>query len=85
MNLDTDIQHQAYVLMPGETEPPAGILEGFRQSGRMQDMVLENLREGRSGNEVSQLCDASMNAEGIDGDVNKKMRVAGVGRDGQRG
>ena len=52
LGLHTDIQQHAYVLLPGESEPPAGLREGMRLCNRVQDLVAREMRGGRSGNEV---------------------------------
>ena len=69
MGLNTDTQHMGYVLREGETEPPAGIRKALENANRVQDIVFERLRPGRSGNEV--LLDAleAMKAAGIKGAV----------------
>ena len=50
--LNTDTQHMGYVLREGEEEPPAGLVAAFGEGHRLQDIVLEELRVGRTGNEV---------------------------------
>jgi hypothetical protein len=46
----TDTQHNAYVLKDGETEAPAGLREGQRRGGRLQDIVFTHARAGSTGN-----------------------------------
>jgi Xaa-Pro aminopeptidase len=67
--LATDTQHMGYVLLPGETEPPAGIRQALRNSNRLQDIHLEEMVPGRTGNDVLQRVRARMTAEGINGTV----------------
>lgn len=67
--LKTDTQHMGYVLRPGETEPPAGIRAALAKAQRLQDLVLENLRPGRSGNQVLASTLTAMREEGINGTV----------------
>jgi Xaa-Pro aminopeptidase len=69
MGLATDTQHVGYVLKAGETEPPAGLRAALATSNRLQDLVLERMRPGRSGNEVLLDALAAMKAAGIDGTV----------------
>jgi hypothetical protein len=69
MGLATDTQHVGYVLKAGETEPPAGLRQALAASNRLQDLLLERMRPGRSGNEVLLDTLAAMKAEGIDGTV----------------
>lgn len=52
LRLNTDTQHMGYVLREGETEPPAGLLAALKNTNRLQDLVLERMRPGRTGNEV---------------------------------
>lgn len=65
LNLNTDTQRLAYVLKDGETEIPAGIMAGFRRGMRFQDIVLENYKEGLSGNEIFFNSVEQAKAEGI--------------------
>jgi hypothetical protein len=51
MRLATDTQHMGYVLRPGESQPPAGIRKALANTNRMQDIVMAEMRPGRSGNE----------------------------------
>ncbi|WP_434385748.1 M24 family metallopeptidase [Melittangium boletus] len=69
LGLNTDTQHMGYVLREGETEAPAGLREALARSNRLQDIVVEELRVGRSGNEVLAASRARMSAEGLDGTV----------------
>ncbi|MBL8206042.1 MAG: aminopeptidase P family protein [Blastocatellia bacterium] len=67
MGLATDTQHMAYVLREGEKDVPAGIQQALRHTNRMQDILLERMRPGRSGNEVLADAIAQMKAEKING------------------
>lgn len=69
MRLNTDTQHMAYVLKEGEAAPPAGILRALKSTNRMQDIVLERIRPGRTGNEILADALAVMRAEGIKGSI----------------
>jgi Xaa-Pro aminopeptidase len=69
LGLNTDTQHMGYVLRAGEAEPPAGLTAALRQSNRLQDLLLEEMRPGRTGNEVLQSTLMRMRAEAIDGSV----------------
>ena len=69
LRLNTDTQHMGYVLKPGETEAPAGIRAALLASNRLQDIVFEELKAGRTGNEVLHASLARMRAAGIDGTV----------------
>lgn len=69
LGLATDTQHMGYVLRAGEKDAPAGIQTALANANRLQDIVIERMKPGRSGNEV--LADAleAMRAAGINGSV----------------
>jgi Xaa-Pro aminopeptidase len=69
MGLATDTQHVGYVLQPGETDAPAGLRAALANSNRLQDLLIERLKPGRTGNEVLLDTLAAMKAAGIDGTV----------------
>lgn len=69
MGLATDTQHVGYVLRPGETGPPEGLARALQSSNSLQDIVLERMRPGRTGNEVLADALAAMKAQGIEGSV----------------
>jgi hypothetical protein len=67
MRLNTDTQHDAYVLREGETEVPAGLRKALANSNRFQDILMEEVRPGRTGNEVLKSSLTRLAAEGISG------------------
>jgi Xaa-Pro aminopeptidase len=69
LRLATDTQHMGYVLKPGETGPPPGILQALKNANRMQDIVLQRMRPGRTGNEVLAESLGVIRQEGIKGTV----------------
>ena len=69
MRLNTDTQHDAYVLLPGETDAPAGIKQALANANRLQDILMDEVRPGRTGNEILKAALAKMRAEGIDGSI----------------
>ncbi len=69
LRLNTDTQHMGYVLREGETDVPEGLKQALARSNRLQDMVVEELRPGRTGNEVLRTVLGRMKQEGIDGTV----------------
>lgn len=69
MRLNTDTQHMGYVLRPGESDVPAGIKRALATTNRLQDLLLERMRPGRSGNEALADALAAMKAEGIKGSI----------------
>ena len=52
LNLCTDTQQQAYVLKEGETDAPAGLKRALALGNRLQDIHMEELMPGRTGNQV---------------------------------
>jgi Xaa-Pro aminopeptidase len=69
LRLNTDTQHMGYVLRDGETDAPAGLKRALAASNRLQDIVVAELRPGRTGNEVLRTSLERMRREGIDGTV----------------
>jgi Xaa-Pro aminopeptidase len=67
MGLNTDTQHMAYVLREGETEAPAGLQHALARGTRMQDILFEHMKVGRTGNEVLRAVLEQARAEGLDG------------------
>lgn len=71
MGMHTDTQHLGYVLRTsqGEQKVPAGLLEGMKKANRMQDILLEEMKAGRTGNEVLAACNSRIKIEGIEGQI----------------
>lgn len=69
LRLNTDTQHDAYVLLPGETDAPAGLKKALANANRLQDILFEEIRPGLSGNDVLRGALAKMRREGIEGTV----------------
>ena len=67
--LNTDTQHLAYVLRPGETDAPEGLRRALTNSNALQDIVMDEIRPGRSGNEVLVTARERMKEKKIDGTV----------------
>jgi Xaa-Pro aminopeptidase len=65
LRLNTDIQQHAYVLKPGETSAPVALTQAFAQANRLQDILLTQFKEGRSGNQVLAGALKQARAEGI--------------------
>jgi len=55
------------VLHDHETDVPEGLKEGLRKANRMQDIVLEKMEPGKTGNEVLTECLEQMKEDGIQG------------------
>lgn len=65
LGLATDQQQHAYVLKPGETDAPAGLKAALATGNRVQDIHLEEMQIGRTGNEVLHAVLARCSAENI--------------------
>lgn len=66
LRLNTDTQHLAYVLKPGETEAPAGLRRGLANSNRVQDILIRQFAVDRSGNAVLARARVEALASGLD-------------------
>jgi Xaa-Pro aminopeptidase len=69
LRLSTDTQHMGYVLRDGETEPPAGLKKALANSNALQDIVMAEIKPGRTGNEILKSSLDKMRAAGINGTV----------------
>jgi Xaa-Pro aminopeptidase len=67
--LNTDTQHLAYVLRPGETDAPEGLRRALANGNALQDIVMEEIRPGRTGNEILSASRTRMQARKIDGSI----------------
>lgn len=61
LRLNTDIQEHAYVLMPGEKQAPAFLQKAMEQGNRLQDILTEQFKAGKTGNQI--LADALAQAK----------------------
>lgn len=66
LRLNTDTQHLAYVLKPGETEAPAGLSAGLANSNKVQDFLRAAFKPDRSGNDALAEARAKAIAAGIE-------------------
>ena len=66
MNMCTDTQRLAYVAREGESEVPQDLQNGMRVNNRFQDIVREQMKPGRTGNEVLMASLAQAKEEGIE-------------------
>lgn len=65
LGLNTDTQHLAYVLKPGETAPPAGLVAGMAAANAVQDALTDSFRTGLSGNAILAAARAKAIAAGL--------------------
>ncbi|PKD43135.1 M24 family metallopeptidase [Rhodohalobacter barkolensis] len=78
LGLSTDTQRHAYVLRPGETEAPKGLRDALKIGNRLQDILTNEFRTGRTGNEI--LTSALQNAESED--INATIYTHPIGYQG---
>lgn len=69
LRLNTDTQHMGYVLRDGESAPPAGLVRALEAANRLQDILLAEVRPGRTGNEILRASLAAMAGAAIDGTI----------------
>jgi Xaa-Pro aminopeptidase len=69
LGLNTDTQHMGYVLRAGERDVPAGLKRALANANRLQDIVMDEMRPDRTGNEVLAAAQARMRAAGIAGTI----------------
>jgi Xaa-Pro aminopeptidase len=65
LRLNSDNQHLAYVLKPGETDASAGLKSLMAQTNQMQDIFMGEFRRDISGNELQQNILKRARKEGI--------------------
>lgn len=61
----TDQQQHAYLMGEGESSPPESLLSGMTQGNRTQDILMSEMRPGRTGNETLQSTLEMARSEGI--------------------
>jgi hypothetical protein len=69
LGLATDVQRNAYILKPGETDAPEGLSTALRMGNRLQDIHAEEMLLGRTGNEMLNIILTRAKAEGINPSV----------------
>ena len=65
--LNTDTQHNAYVLKAGETDAPEGLKKALAHANIMQDIAMAEIRPGRTGNEILMSVLEGMKAKAVNG------------------
>ncbi|RMG75665.1 MAG: M24 family metallopeptidase [Chloroflexi bacterium] len=66
LGLATDQQQHAYILKPGETDAPVGLKAALAQANHLQDIVMQNMVVGKTGNQVLSDSLEQANQEGIE-------------------
>ncbi|MFT4767745.1 MAG: Xaa-Pro aminopeptidase [Glaciecola sp.] len=69
LRLNTDTQHHAYVLRPGETDAPQGLRDGLASANKVQDALLAAFKTGRSGNDVLAAARKAVEAQNINATI----------------
>ena len=67
--LNTDTQHLAYVLRDGEVDAPEGLRKALANANALQDITMDEIRPGRSGNEILSAALTRMKSRGIQGSL----------------
>ena len=52
LRLNSDIQEHAYVLKPNESDAPEYLKQGLKTANRLQDILTNNFKENKTGNEI---------------------------------
>eukprot|EP00903_Cladosiphon_okamuranus_P000222 g222.t1 len=66
LGLNTDTQQNAYVLKPGETAPPDYLLAAHQKGLRLMDILTDQFKTGRTGNEMLAAALKQAKAEGLE-------------------
>lgn len=71
MGMNTDTQHLAYVLHPGETEAdvPQGLLDGLKKVNKVQDITRSQMKVGRTGDQILNATLEQLASEDIEGKI----------------
>ncbi|HEV7346780.1 M24 family metallopeptidase [Telluribacter sp.] len=69
LRLNTDQQQHAYILKTGETDVPDYLKKAFRQGNRLQEILTEQFKPGKSGNQILADALAQAQKEGINGTI----------------
>ena len=65
LRLNSDVQEQAYVLLPNEQSAPADLQEAFTNTNRLQDILTSHFKVGVTGNQILASSLAQAKSEGI--------------------
>lgn len=69
LRLNTDMQEHAYVLRGGEKTVPDYLQKAFKKANRLQDILTENFKSGKTGNQILANALAQAQKEGINGSI----------------
>ena len=65
LGLNSDIQEVAYVLREGEANAPKGLRDALARGNRLQDVLVSEMKAGRTGNEILASALSKAKAEGL--------------------
>lgn len=69
LGLNTDTQQHGYVLKQGEEDAPQGLKQALSQGNRLQDILIGEFSEGKTGNEILKAALAKARAEGLNASI----------------
>ena len=69
LRLNTDQQQHFYVLKPGEKAVPEYLRKAFKNGNRVQDILVENFKKGKTGNEILADALAQCKREGLNASI----------------
>jgi len=69
LRLNTDIQEHAYVLKPKEKDAPAYLKNALAKANRLQDILTEQFKENKTGNQILADALAQAKKENIEGTI----------------
>lgn len=69
LGLNTDTQHHAYVLRPGENDAPQGLKAGLTAGNRVQDILISKFTVGESGSDLFRAARSQAIGEGLDATI----------------
>ncbi len=69
LRLNTDQQQHFYVLKPGEKAVPKYLSDAFKNGNRVQDILVENFKKGKTGNQILADALAQAKAEGLNASI----------------
>ena len=65
LGLNTDTQENAYILKPGETDAPSYLKEAYTKGLRLMDILTDEFKTGKTGNQILAATRAQAVKEGI--------------------
>jgi hypothetical protein len=66
LGLNTDTQEMAYILREGETEIPQGLKQGMKEGNLLQDILTQEFKRGRTGNQILLSALKEAKSQGLD-------------------